>query len=162
MQEPHPHNRKRLTTPALPPENWQPPAEEVAKIRSRYPHHDASDDTIDYITTATEAYLEGAVAELFMRYSQRARDHNLSGFSFLAKCRGSSNGDVEMTFSVDLTSHYVSSSDPTAADIGSAFNEAERRYGFNNTNRTGRLLAGPRLEAREQIDAARAAAIAAE
>jgi len=50
VQEPHPHNRKRLTTPALPPENWQPPAEEVAKIRSRYPHHDASDDTICYIT----------------------------------------------------------------------------------------------------------------
>jgi len=111
---------------------------------------------------ATDSYLEGAVAELFLRYTQRARDHDLSSFSFLAKCTGSSHGDVELIFGVDLKTHYVGSTDPHANNMNSAFTEAARRHGYEKSNRSGRLLAGPKLEARAQIDTARQAAVAAE
>lgn len=51
-----PPERKLLTTPALPPEDWRPPEQDIDRLRTRYPHHDTSDDTIDWITREWISY----------------------------------------------------------------------------------------------------------
>lgn len=49
---------KRLGQRLTPPEDWRPRDDTIEKLRKRYPHHDTSDDAIDYLVREWLQYCE--------------------------------------------------------------------------------------------------------
>lgn len=54
---------KRIGTKSIPPIDWTPAPETVAKLRERYPHHETSEDTIEYLTREWLQYCHSVNAQ---------------------------------------------------------------------------------------------------
>jgi len=109
------------------------------------------------VTNCTFDELVEAVDELFRRLIS---DLELSvyddrkSFALRVTCQGQMNGgDVEVTYAGCLGSHYIAESDPKSADPMIVIGEVLHREGFRQRNREHRLLAGPKLEAKRQLEA---------